>query len=442
MVETGGGNFCIEYSVVFYEHTRYIMNAQIILSSGLFLALFCSCGSDPIVEPVDTDQDPVLDDQLFFTVSNAQQTMIYESRDVTYELTDPLPQLRFKEDTMEVKKMKIRGISASRVRRKSYNVDTHDFISFDNRAENGSYETKDFRLLAMSADLCYIENRIGFGLLQRADIFPLFFKYVEVILNEQSDGLYLMIENPNDYFLDRKDYAILIRRGYYGSIDSYKYSDNADGFSEQDYEAAFGEIYKRIKNFEGEELYAQLDEVLNVRQYMQKIAYDYLIKNGDYTDEIYLYDEPGDSQIRYSVLPWDLDDIFAELPHEVASTFGTGMLFGDRSYATIEDVIADVGEKLLFSIEDDLDYIIAKDSYLYSVYLEELEKLIEVISEDDINQEFVQMEKELTAFFGYEDIVSQTTYDLDACDSQILLEELNEKKIFLINRRQEIIDQL
>ena len=408
------------------------------------IVLFIGCQTDPIQDPPDPPDPnmPVTYDQFFFTLSNDQLNWVFESRDTTYELTDPVPKLQFNEDSLKVKKMKVRGNSASRVRRKSFNVDTKEFISFEQIHNTGITESKDFRLLAMSADLCYIENRIGFGLLQQAEIFPLFFKYVEVFLNDETNGVYFLIENPNDYFLDKNDHAILMRRAYYGNIDSYKYEDNGDGFVVQDYFDAFNAIYIRIKNYQGTELFDQLDEVLNVRQYMQKIAFDYLIKNGDYTDEIYLYDEPGDDKIRYHVIPWDLDDIFADLPHEIGNTWSVGNAFGNRYYETTEDVINDVGEKMIFSIEDDLDYVIAKDPYLYSIYLEELEKLMELITADDIRLEFDRIEQELMRFFEDSEIVDQTNHDADSCDPQKLMEEISDKESFLINRRQNILDQL
>lgn len=418
----------------------------------LIIFLIIGCGDDMTVTPTDpsnpTDPDPadpeisIAHDQFFFTVSDDQLEWIYESRDTTYDLTDPTPLLRFNEDSLEVKKMKIRGTSASRVRRKSFNVDTEEFISFEQNSNSTITESKDFRLLAMSSDLCYIENRIGFGLLRRAQRFPLFFKYAEVLLNEETNGVYFLIENPNDYYLDKNDHAILVRRAYYGKIDSYKYEDNGDGFAEQDYVDAFDAIYDLIHDYQGAELFEELEEVLNMRQYMQKIAFDYLIKNGDYTDEIYLYDEPGDGKIQYNVIPWDLDDIFADLPHEIGNTWSTGNGFGNRYYATTQDVINDVGEKLIFSIEDDLDYIIAKDPYLYAIYLEELEKLMNLITEDDIRQEFDIIEQELVSFFEDSDIVDQTIHDIEPCDPMMLMEELNDKESLLINRRQNIIDQL
>jgi len=186
----------------------------------------------------------------------------------------------------------------------------------------------------------------------------------------------------------------------------------------------------------------KLDEVLDVRQYMQKIAFDFLIQNGDYTDEVYLYDEPGDNKIQLKVLPWDLDDIFAEQPHEIGNSWGPGQLFGYREYNSIQDIIDDVGEKLIYSIEDDLDYKIAKDPFLYSVYLEELEKLLVQLTAADISQEFSNIESELTSFFEREDIVEQTSYDLESCSLEKLKEQLNNKENLLITRRQTILDQL
>lgn len=415
------------------------------LSVLILCLVFFACKDDAVVDPVASEMEApihVTHDQFYFKVSEEQLNFLYDSRDTTYPLENPVPTLRFDEEEVAVKKMKTRGNSASRVRRKSFNVDTEEPMSFVQSDGMGSTESEDFRLLAMSEDLCYIENRIGFGLLKRADLFPLFFKYVEVLLNESSNGVYFLIENPNDYFLDKNDYAFLMRRFYYGKIDTYKYKNNGDGFVEEDYVNTFLEIYKRIENYTGEELFLQLDEVLDVRQYMQKIAYDYLIKNGDYTDEIYMYDEPGDDKIRLKVLPWDLDDIFSELPHEIGTDWGNGNIFGYRKYDSVQDVIDDVGEKLLFSIEDDLDYVIAKDPYMYAIYLEEIEKLVNIITAEDIRQEFAQIGEEIQRFFEHKAIVDQTSHDIDFCDPAKLREELNDKANLLINRRQGILDQL
>ena len=81
----------------------------------------------------------------------------------------------------------------------------------------------------------------------------------------------------------------------------------------------------------------------------------------------------------FGVFPWDLDDIFADQPHEIGNPWALGTIFGPREYSSMDDIIADVGSKLLFSIEDDLDYKIAKDSFLYQQYLKTLRIVIEKI---------------------------------------------------------------
>jgi spore coat protein H len=49
----------------------------------------------------------------------------------------------------------------------------------------------------------YIENRIAFGILEDAGIFPLIYKYVELHLNGSSQGIYLLIEDPEKFSRDQ-----------------------------------------------------------------------------------------------------------------------------------------------------------------------------------------------------------------------------------------------
>ena len=406
----------------------------------LIIIVLLGCRGSGIFDPPVTK--PVSHSQLYFEFTDQQLDWVYNSRDTTYEIVNPVPKFEFEGSSIELQKMKVRGNSSANVRRKSFNVDTREKITFPEANPSDFTGSNDFRLVALHADRCYIENRMAYGLLKKAEIYPLYFNYVEVLLNQQTNGVYFFIENPNDYYLDKQNHAILLRRGYFGKVDSYKYSPNGDGFTEQEYLDVFNSIYSGLKDTQGEALFNQLDQLLDLRQYMQKIAFDYLIKNGDYTDEIYLYDTPGDGVIRFGVIPWDLDDLFAEKPHEIGNSYFTGNDVADRSYYSIDDVLADVGEKMIFSIEDDLDYIIAKDPYLYSVYLEELETLMNLITEKDIVEVFDTIEQKLESFFEYPKIAEQTSHDNNICDAQLLIEEINDKKMFLINRRQYILDRL
>ena len=48
--------------------------------------------------------------------------------------------------------------------------------------------------------------------------------------------------------------------------------------------------------------------------YMKWLAFNFFIRNGDYTDEVYFYMDPATG--KYRIIPWDYDDIFASGPHE------------------------------------------------------------------------------------------------------------------------------
>ena len=117
----------------------------------LFLFLGCQSAEEPSTGPSDPSEPelPLMHDQFYFTVSEEQLAWIYESRDTTYDIVDPTPVLTFNEEVVEVKKMKTRGTSASRVRRKSFNLDTEIEMTFEHDHDDASTESKDMRLLAM-----------------------------------------------------------------------------------------------------------------------------------------------------------------------------------------------------------------------------------------------------------------------------------------------------
>ncbi len=107
-------------------------------------------------------------------------------------------------------------------------------------------------------------------------------------------------------------------------------------------------------------MYDTLSAYMDLEQYFAKLSIDLLIKNGDYTDEIFFYSKIKDNKEVFGVFPWDLDDIFSDRPMR-RKLVGSRHSICMREYYSMSDVVADVGEKLLYSIEDDLDYKIAID---------------------------------------------------------------------------------
>ncbi len=72
----------------------------------------------------------------------------------------------------------------------------------------------------------------------------------------------------------------------------------------------------------------------------------------------------------------------------------------------MDDVIADVGSKLLYSIEDDLDYKIARDSFLYQEYLKTLRSVIEKIDLAVIDKIFDYTNEHIGAFYDNDSLLN------------------------------------
>jgi len=142
------------------------------------------------------------------------------------------------------------------------------------------------------------------------------------------------------------------------------------------------------------------------------------------------------------VFPWDYDDIFSDQPHEIGNPWAPGTVFGRREYYTMNDVIADVGFRILYSIEEDLDYLIAKDSYLYQEYLKTLESVIEKIDPAAIDRIFDYTNEQIGAFYENDSIIEQSKYDVDETNYALFVSNLAEKRQMLKDRRAWILEEL
>jgi len=375
------------------------------------------------------------------SVTPSMQDQIFDSRDTSYIIDEPGTLLLLDDQPLDLDNFRVRGKSALNYRRKSYAVKLNTPILLEERDGSGLKELTRFKLIAMAMDYTYIEERTGFGLLEQQDLMPLFYRFVELRLNGSTQGLYLLVEDPEQYYLEHGSEYIL-RRGYYHSIEDSDYAPSFQYIPRETYESAFQEIYLNLTRLHGEELYNALDQRLNLKQYFRKIGMDYLLQNGDYSDEIYLYAMSNQDEIRFNIIPWDYDDLFKSNPHEVGITWGTGTLFGDRHYPTHQDVLDEIGQKMIFSIEDDLDYTIVMDTFLYARYESTLAEMIGGISPEDIDELFNQVRNELTPFYNNTEVVKQSMYDENETTYRLWEENMADKKSFLKRRLGEMKQQL
>ncbi len=382
-------------------------------------------------------------DVINLIMTSEQEKLVYDSRDVKIDIDNPMAEFTYNGKKYTLDRLSTRGESTLNYRRKSFSVHLDEKILIEDREYSGAFQVlKDFKLVSMVHDYTYIENRIAIGLLQKVNLWNLFFKYVEVRINDHTQGVYMLVEDPEDYATDRLGSEYVLRRGYQGAIYKFEYKPMSYLIPENEYIRTYNHIYSFITLYNDEALYDSLASIMNIDSYFRKMAVDYLLKNGDLTDEIYLYAQVSNGNIYYQIIPWDYDDIFAENPHEIGRDWGVGKLFGVRSYQSMDDVINDVGDRLIFSIEDDLDYIIAKDDYLYSKYKVILKEVINDADDNCISSIFSGLKKELKPFYENAQIIEQSAYDRDPASYELYVQNCSDKLDFIIQRRAEILSKL
>jgi spore coat protein CotH len=169
----------------------------------------------------------------------------------------------------------------------------------------------------------------------------------------------------------------VIRRGLTGNIaDEYADTESKDEIKK--YRKQYLNLYSDINHFKGEELYKRLDAGLNLDHYFAWLAFNYLVMNGDYEDEVFFYIRPETG--KYDILPWDYDDLFRQAPHE-----------GMEARNSVEGF----RNKLLFSSEDALDRAIASDEYLYAKYKLAMHDVMRVLTPEFLSKTGDRVREEL-----------------------------------------------
>jgi spore coat protein H len=354
--------------------------------------------------------DDVNRDVFELIVSGDERRDILSSRGSSILLNNKTLELHYKGLPVEVKRMKTRGKSALMFRRKSFSVSLEEAIEIQHHDGLKSKMLKKFKLLALPQDYTYIENRIAFGIMEDAGIFPLIYKYVELRLNEGTQGIYLLLEDPEEYSQDQGSEYIL-RRGYDHKINDVDYKKQMHNIPEQEYEDRFLDLYTGLADLKGEELHDMVAERINLEQYFLKMGIDFLLKNGDYTDETFLYSLVIKDTIQFYPIPWDYDDIFAESPHEISVSWGMGTVYGERQYDSEADIRDEIGEKIIYSIEDDLDYSIAMDPYFYEQYENTTRVFFDAIDDQYLNELFSQISDELSPYYKDKKLVKMSRSD-------------------------------
>ena len=362
--------------------------------------------------------------RISFTMADKFYQRIKDSRGIKYRCPDA--QMIYNNMSIPVRSLDIRGKSTLNYTKKSFTLKLDKNIDLNNTRRWVS--VKDCYLLGLTMDRNYIRNYFAFTLMDVLDLFKLAFSYCEVVINDETQGIYMITERPRDYALKTVNSPAIIRRGYKGKIDKMVINKNSPHNSNRFYGRKFNRIYTHGRKYSGRELYDSLDSQIDMDQYMRWLAFNYLTRNGDYTDEIYLYIDPADD--RFRIIPWDYDDVFSKQPHE-----------GNESRRSVP------GGKFIFSSEDLLDRVIITDNYLYDKYLEQLIDVIEILNDTTLR---VLIQDTYCAVYPYYldgEIMETTQHDRFGSTNlaelnATLLNMLNQFRIIRNSTQLELIDML
>lgn len=400
-----------------------------IIGSFLLVGILSSCYEEYVVNP------EYANNTFNFIMSPTAEQELKQPHKSKYEVS-PTPSMLYGDVEFSLKHMRTRGQSSLEFPRKSFSVKVDGAFVTPNRFS----EIERFKLVSMVFDYMYMEHKLAFSLFEKLGMWPMDYFFTELKINNNHQGLYLFIEDPSEFYFKNKNSEILIRRYYRGEISDFEtsYYKPIDASA---YEQAFDNLYALLPQYKGEALYEKLSKAFNLKNYMRKMAVDYLLKNGDATDEIFFAGQRlTDGSIYFELIPWDYDDLFSGEPHEVGRDWAIGTLLGERKYATATDVRAVLGDKLIFSIEDDIDYIVATDSFLYARYLDEMQQVTSIISTQAISQLLDSIQSELAVFFANPIIVQQTQLDGNATD-MTLFESTFARIKSNLNQRIEVINE-
>lgn len=335
-----------------------------------------------------TDRGMTIENSISFFITEAD----YESLKITdggkISLANTLTIIN--RDTLSSEEINSRGGSTLLFRRKSYSFSVKSGASF----LHGECKEKlrKFYALSLSMDKNYCRNRLSFEMMKKIGLFSLFYSFGELHINGNSEGICMVIERPEDWALKKKNSPFVIRRGYNHTIDKMGFGKINEKSEASNYTNYINLIYKSLKKHDGEELYNALSQWIDLENYMKWLAFNFLVHNGDYTDEVFLYIDP--ELKKFKIIPWDYDDLFLPAPHEGKA----------ESYKIL-------GEKLIFSSEDKLDIKIATDPYLYNIYLRQLKEILEQLNTETLKEVFENTYAELYPYYSDNELISMSKFD-------------------------------
>jgi len=257
----------------------------------------------------------------------------------------------------------LRGQSSLRLcERKSYSLELTEHFPKNLIPHSSNHH---YFLMALCFDPMSMRSHTAYELWQSLDLFPMRYRFIELFINNDSQGLYMILENPSKALIQKYSHiSSIIRRNFDSFLiathPNIKYSSTTKTQALGDYINAFLDIDKLPEK----QLIKTLEKAIDLEQYITHLATSKILRNGDFVDELLfirqesLMDD-GSFIDRYQISKWDPDELFRpchiagkvalkdpwELAYCVESEIGKAILnqpaLYDRFVNKIEELLSD-----------------------------------------------------------------------------------------------------
>ena len=201
-------------------------------------------------------------------------------------------------------KIKIHGWTSLATDRKSFSVKLTHAIPF-----SSAVQLKRFFLINMVHDAGQFHGWFSYSLLNELGLFPNYFQYVTVKINDQTQGVYLLIERTQDALLrtERELQFVMRRRTDKLFATKYLRSELVDTSPIDTFIGTYTTATTE------EELTQTADQVLDVDLYLSWLAYNSLVEIPDNLDELFFYQTitPEKRPSKLKIAAWDYDLLFS-----------------------------------------------------------------------------------------------------------------------------------
>ena len=257
-------------------------------------------------------------------------------------------------------------------------------------------------LSAGSVDPLLTKNMTVYRLYSAVGLPTMKTAYAEVTMNGVSQGLHMVSESADDHIVKELNADVAFRRGY---LDSLELRESKRSLTESEvaaYTSGLNSIFSDLKKLKGAELLASLEKKMNFNNYLRMLAVNYLVKNGDYFDELYFYGAKNKAgEIYFDVFPWDFDDAFAAKMHlSVLPGYSNNSRSGRSE------------KQMLFSFESQIDQAISQDEVLMNKYFEIFGEVVSKLSTEKIDQVITEVDVLLVPYVNDADILAQGSIDI------------------------------